>query len=453
MALSPARKLGYGAADIGASLSFVAVNTWLFYFLVNIVKLEPFVAGLVFILGRVFDAVLDPVMGVISDRLKPRFGRKRFMLYGAVPLGLVFALMWFVPSGSALFKAGFALIMFMLFSFAYTVVQVPYMALTPELAPDYDERTSLTSYRMGFGTFASLVAVAVPPLIISAISGGEELVRSTPGSWLLMGIIFGLIVALAYLLAAASIQEPKAAAAPPFKTSFFSEYRSAFSIHGFASIFSLFVVITIGLMILNSILPFFLESNLRLASTQQSVVLGTLFGVAILSLPLWIYLSSRLGKRESLAIGLAMLASGSVLLVAFSPASALSSYLMITTVLAGVGLSAVIMLPWAMLPDVVEFDEAVTGRRREGLVYALFTFGQKLAGSLGVFANAIVASVFAYQQGSAEQAPETLRAIAMMAGPVAAAVFATAIILSLRFPITRASFDEVRQKLKPFTSY
>ena len=445
MALSTARKLGYGVADVGASLSFVAVNTWFFYFLVNIVGLEPFIAGLVFIVGRVFDAVIDPVMGVFSDRVKTRFGRKRFMLYGAVPLGFVFALMWFAPEGSQLFKVLFALGAFMLFSFVYTVVQVPYMALTPELAPDYDERTSLTSYRMGFGTFASLLAVAVPPLIIAAF-GGEALVTSSPDAWLMMGIIFGLIVAVAYLIAAFSIREPKSVG-KPVKASFFSEYRSAFSIHGFSSIFVLFVVITTGLMILNSILPFFLESNLRLVSDQQSIVLGTLFGVAILTLPFWIFLSSRLGKRLSLAIGLAMLAVGVVLLVAFSPTAQLSVYLIVMTVFSGLGLSAVIMLPWAMLPDVVEFDEATTGRRREGLVYALFTFGQKLAGSLGVFANAIVASVFSYQQGSAEQASETLRALAVMAGPVAAAVFVIALLLSLRFPITKASFAEVKARL------
>ena len=148
--LSLGEKLGYGVADVGASLTFVAVNTWLLYFLVNVVKLEPLRAGVVFVMGRALDALLDPVMGVLSDRLKGRVKRTQFIRWGALPLGLSFALLWFVPDGSQSLKFAFALLMFMLFSVLYTVVQVPYMALTPDIAPDYDERTRLTSFRMGF---------------------------------------------------------------------------------------------------------------------------------------------------------------------------------------------------------------------------------------------------------------------------------------------------------------
>ena len=102
--LTTGEKLSFGVADIGASLTFVAINTWLLYFLINIVKLEPVLAGVVFLLGRIFDAVTDPVMGVLSDRLKPRIGRKPFIAWGAVPLGISFALLWFIPEASQTVK-------------------------------------------------------------------------------------------------------------------------------------------------------------------------------------------------------------------------------------------------------------------------------------------------------------------------------------------------------------
>ncbi len=450
--LSLREKAAYGVADIGASLTYVGINTWLLYFLINIVKLEPFLAGTVFLAGRVIDAVLDPLMGVWSDRLKPRFGRKRFILWGAVPLGLSFALLWLNPEGSQLAKFLSSLTLLSIFSACYTLVSVPYMALTPEIAPDYNERTSLTSMRAGFGTFASLIAVAAPPLIIVALSGVSDLNQSSNSSWLGMGLIFGVIAALAYLIMAFNVNEPKAAAskhaqARTAKLSFVAEYRSAFSIYGFKSIFLLFIIVTIGLMVINSILPFFLESNLRIAAEQQSIVLGSLFGTAILTLPLWAKLAALLGKRIALALGLGIFALSTTLLVAFSPSGGVSAYLIIMTVLAGTGLSAVILFPWAMLPDVVEFDELQTGRRREGLVYALFTFGQKIAGSIGVFSNALVASLFGYQQGLSEQAPKTLQAIAFMAGPAAAIIFVIAIFVTMRFPITKEKHQEVRTKL------
>jgi glycoside/pentoside/hexuronide:cation symporter, GPH family len=444
--LTTQEKLGFGVADVGASLTYIAINTWLFYFLVNIVGLGPLLAGTVFVLGRVFDAVTDPIMGVLSDRLKPTLGRKPFIVWGAIPLGISFALLWLVPEASQTVKFLLSSFLFLLFSLLYTIVQMPYMALIPELAESYDERTSLSSYRAAFGTFASLLAVAVPPIIVSMVSPGD-LVQSRPVGWLVMGVMFGAITSASYLIMTATVKEPKRVETSTVSTSFVSEYLSAFKIFGFTQIFLLFIVVTIGLMMVNSILPFFLESSLKISGGNQSAVLGTLFVVAILVFPLWTIVASRFGKRTALIVGLVILALSLILLVQFSQPGSLSIYLMVMTALAGVGLSAVMLFPWAMLPDVVEFDEASSGRRREGLVYALFTFGQKIASSIGVFSNAIVASVFGYKQGVLEQAPTAVNAIKWMTGPIAALVFLIAIGFVLAFPITKARHEAVRAKL------
>jgi glycoside/pentoside/hexuronide:cation symporter, GPH family len=445
--LTVREKLVFGVADVGASLTYIAINTWLFYFLVNIVGLQPLLAGVVFLLGRIFDAITDPIMGVLSDRLKPKIGRKPFILWGAVPLGISFALLWFVPDASQTVKFLLSSFLFLLFSLLYTIVQMPYMALIPELAESYDERTSLSSYRAAFGTFASLFAVAAPPLIVGLVSPGD-LVQSRPVAWLVMGIVFGAITSASYLIMAFSTKEPKRIETSAPTSSYFNEYVSAFRIYGFPQIFFLFIVVTIGLMITNSILPFFLESNLRISGNDQSVVLGTLFIVAIAVFPLWNVAASRLGKRTALNSGLVIYAISLFLLVWFTPPDGISAFLIIMTVVAGVGLSALILFPWAMLPDVVEFDEASSGRRREGLVYALFTFGQKIASSIGVFSNAIVASLFGYRQGSLEQAPATINAIKWMTGPIAGLVFLIAVLFVLAFPITKARHEQVRAKLK-----
>jgi glycoside/pentoside/hexuronide:cation symporter, GPH family len=445
--LKTAEKLSFGVADVGATLTFVAINTWLLYFLINIAGLEPLLAGLVFMIGRVFDAITDPIMGIVSDRLKPKIGRKPFIAWGAVPLGISFALLWQVPEASQLVKFGLATLAFMLFSLLYTIVQMPYMALIPELAEDYDERTSLSSYRAAFGTFASLLAVAVPPVIVGMVYPGVELAQTFSQGWLIMGAIFGLVTAASYLLMVIGVKEPRRVQASIENPDFLSEFRSAFKIFGFRQIFVLFIVITIGMMIVNSILPFFLESYLRITGTNQSVVLGTLFLVAIVVFPLWNTVAARLGKKTALILGLILLAGSLLLLVGFTAPGKISIYLMLMTALAGVGLSAVLLFPWAMLPDVVEFDQLHTGRRREGLVYALFTFGQKIAGSIGVFTNAIVASVFGYQQGALEQSATTILALRWMAGPVAALIFLLSIVFVWRFPITRAAHEEARLKL------
>ncbi|MGL4608338.1 MAG: MFS transporter [Trueperaceae bacterium] len=449
--LTVREKLGFGVADIGASITYVAINTHLFYFLVNIVGLAPLLAGIVFVLGRVFDAFTDPVMGVLSDRLKSKIGRKPFIVWGAVPLGISFVLLWLVPEASQTVKFLLASFFFLLFSSIYTIVQMPYMALIPELAESYDERTSLSTYRSAFGTFASLLAFALPPAIVLAISPNlaapTELNQSGPFGWLMMGVIFGVLTSVSYLVMAASTKEPKRAEVSAPTTSFMSEYVSAFKIFGFPQVFTLFTVITIGLIITNSILPFYLESVLKIPGDRQSIVLGALFITSIVVFPLWAMVAARFGKRTALIAGLILYALSLLLIVLLAAPGSISVLLMVLVVLAGVGVSAVFLFPWAMLPDVVEFDEAQSGRRREGLVYALFTFGQKIASSIGVFSNAIVVSLFNYQQGSVNQAPATITAIKWMIGPVSTLVFVVAVFCVLAFPITKAKHEAMRAKL------
>ena len=441
-------RVAYGVSDLGASLTFVAVNTWLLYVLVNVAGVPPIWAGTVFVAGRLVDAVTDPLMGVLADRWRDRVGRLPFLRWGALPLAATFAAVWWSPDLGPVAAIAYATASFVAFGIAYTVVQVPTMALTPELAQDYDGRTALTSWRIGFGVVASMLAVAAPPLVVLAVAGGGDLAAAGPEGWRAMGVAFGLVALAAYLTTAFRVPEPARHPRPPTPgRAGAGPWIGAFRSPGFASIWSIFVVVTIGMMILNSMLPFFLESALRLPGEAQTVVLAVLFGTAVVAFPAWGRASEAWGKRAALTVGLLLLAGAVLALVAFAPVGALGPTLLGLTALAGIGLAAVMMLPWAMLPDVVEFDALAVGRRREGLLYALFTFGQKVAGSLGVFANALVAAAFGYVQGSALQSEATVVGLRAMTGPVAAGVFVAAALLVWTYPITRATHAAARAEL------
>jgi len=446
MSLPLRERVAYGASDMGASLTFVAINTWLLYALVNVAGVPPLWAGAVFVAGRLVDAVTDPIMGLLADRWRERIGRLPFLRWGAVPLGAAFAAVWWAPDLAPAGAVAYALVTFVAFGIAYTVVQVPTMALTPELAPDYDERTALTGWRIGFGVVASMLAVALPPLIVLGVAGGGDLAASGPAGWRVLGVAFGSIAAIAYLITATVVREPRRPA-PPAAAGPVAGWTTAFRAPGYASVWTLFLLVTLGIMTLNSMLPFYLESALALPGASQTVVLGTLFGTAVLSFPAWGFVSARLGKRGALTLGLLLLAGSVSALVATAPAGIVGPRLLGLTVAAGVGLAAVMMLPWAMLPDVVEFDALAHGRRREGLLYALFTFGQKVAGSLGVFANALAATWFGYVQGSAVQAPATVEGIRLMTGPVSAGLFLLAAAWVWTYPITRERHAEARAAL------
>jgi glycoside/pentoside/hexuronide:cation symporter, GPH family len=434
--LSRRTKLSYGACEVGGQLLYTGVNTWLLYYLVNVVGMRPLSAGLAFLVGRVFDAAIDPLMGSLADRLSDRVPRLTWVRWGMVPLAIAFAALWWLPS---LGGAEFALAVsgFVVLSAVFTLVHMPVLSLTPILAPSYDERTSLTAYRMAISVVVALIAVAAPPAIVHAVTGSAELAASAPSGWIVMGAVFGALSLAGYAVVVLGVEEPPPVGHHTTDPLTPRSVSSAFAQRPFRLVFAMFMIVTVALMIVNSLLPFFLESVLGLAAGEQTLVLGGLFALATAAIPLWAVIAERIGKAQAFAAGLAVQIVGLLTIAWVQPTSDMPFALWGLVAVNGVGVSAVMFLPWTIIPDVVEFDELATGERREGLLYALFTFGQKLAGSIGVFATAIVAAVFAYQEGTAQQSAETVRGLALATGPLAAAVYAVAIVVVLRLPITR----------------
>lgn len=442
--------LGIGGAEIGASLAFVAINTWLLYYLVNVARVPALLAGAVFVAGRVIDAISDPLMGALVDRTRRRWARMRWIRLGAWPLGAAFALLWWAPAAAGDAAAWVALAALVATSLLYTVVQVPVLSLTPDLVPDYDDRTRLTAVRTAFAVIASMLAVAAPPLLVVAVGSGgaadaADLAASAPLGWAAMGVVFGVLVALGYRTLPRLVAEPPAA--PEARGGGDAAWWTVVRSTGFLPVFGTFLVVTVGIMLVNSLLPFALESVLLVPAAQQTPLLALLFGTAVASFPLWTLVTGRIGKRAALSVGALLLALALVGLTTTGVGAGLQASTLGWTALAGVGLAAAMALPWAMLPDVVEFDALRSGERREGLLYALFTFGQKLAGSVGVFANALAATLVGYQAGSAVQSEATVRGLQLVLGPIAAAVFVLAAALVWTSPVTRATHAAARAAL------
>ena len=444
--LSLRTKLGYGVADVGASLSYNAVNFFFLFYLVEVIGLRPGLAGVALLSGRLIDAVTDPLMGTLSDRTRSRYGRRKpYIWAGFIPFGLSFALLWTIPNASQSVMFALAALALALHAIIYTVVQVPYMALTPELAPDYQERTQLTSYRIGFGTLASLIAAATPPLLVASLNSAAGLSEEARFGWGGVGVVFGVVMSSSYLLMALNVREP--ARAPfndPLEENRQPSLRSVLRVRGYLALIALFSSVTIGLGIVSSMLPFYLAS-LQLNPGEQTLVLGLLFVVAIAALPLWNVVAARAGKSLALALGLAVLIVGLLLIVLVVPSAGLSSPLIGAVALAGVGTGAALLFPWAMLPDVVEFDLLAHGARREGLLYAVFTFAQKSAFALGAALNALVLELANYTSTAPSSAQS---AITWMVGPAAASAFFVALLLAWRYPIRKAEHDAVRKMLE-----
>lgn len=433
--MSYRRDLGYGVAEIGASLSYNTINFFLLFFLVETAGLRPGLAGAVLLAGRSLDAFVDPVMGRISDGVKARRGKRSPLIFwGALPFGVSFALLWLLPDAPQATLFWLAAGALVLHACIFTLVQTSYLALTPELAPSYEARTVLSGYRVVFATAASLLAAAAPPLLAAWVNALAGLPGEARLGWQVMGVAFGTVMSASYLLMVTSIREPLRPS-PPRSSGFREEVRTALRARGYRPLLLLFITVTLGMGTLSSILPFFLASYLRLPAGVQSALLALLFVTAALSVPLWARLSGQLGKRRAFAVGLVLLAVSLPALVALSPPGALSTSLVVCTLLVGAGVGAVLLFPWALLPDVIELDTETSSVRRDGLFYALFTLFQTAAFALSAALSGGVLELSSYDAGAAVQGAGAVAGVRWLVGGVAAGFFLLALLPLRRYPL------------------
>ena len=455
-------KLIYGTGDWSIS-SFNTLRQ-IFYaiFLTDVVGLEPRLASVAALLGIVWDAVNDPLVGALSDRMRTRWGRRRpFLLLFAIPFGLVFLLLWWAPPWeSQLALAATVMVAYMVSDTVQTLVSVPFYALTPEIAPGYDDRTSLTGYRMFFNLLASLAtAVAAPMIVDGALKAG----LSQQQGYLVVAAAFGGLDDLPFLLIVAVVRERSPEEFVPDDGRSLREMATtAWANVPFRYATGLYMLNWITFDLVALMLPYYLvyrtaEGDLLAAVKVfgeefplESAVLGILLITAVAALPLWIWASGRFGKRIAYIAGMSFWAA--VQLVIYGLPAGQVTGVLILAVLAGIGVSTAHVLPDAIFPDVIDWDELRTGRRREGVYYGIKNFIRKLTAALAIFIALQVLGWSGYQapaEGATRlaQSATTLTAIRLLTGPAGALLLLGAITVAWFYPLTRERHARVRRLL------
>ncbi len=316
---------------------------------------------------------------------------------------------------------------------------MPYYALTPELTLDYDERTSLTAYRMAFSILGGLVAFTVPLAIIGTMR------PENADRVLMMAILFGTLGALPILLVFLNTRERpefQAQAQPALKESL----RAAIRNRPFLFAAGIFLVTWTTLDIVQTLLLFFLRYRMNLEA-QSDLIAGTIFVVALLALPFWEWTSRHWDKRIAYSAGVTFWAAVMIVLVMVSPTWGLPVVLGLAA-LAGIGVGAAHVLPWSIIPDAVEWDELATGQRHEGMFYSLVTLMQKVASSVAIPLVLLMLQVTGYVPNAPVQGPATVRGIQALMGPVPAVLLCAGILFALLYPLGRQRHAEVRAELE-----
>jgi GPH family glycoside/pentoside/hexuronide:cation symporter len=446
------QKIIYGSGDWGRA-SFNSLRQ-IFYaiFLTDVVGLDPKLASFAALISILWDAVNDPLVGTLSDNIRSRWGRRRpFFLLFSVPFGFAFLLLWWAPPWeNQILLMITVTLAYMISDTVQTLVTVPYLALTPEIAPGYDDRTSLTSYRMFFNLAASLTtAVAAPTIVDAAVNAGLTQQRG----YILVAALFGILAVIPYMLLFFFIREKQA---PPLEESdklpLLKTIKLLWENIPFRYATGIYVINWIAFDVVAMMLPYYLlywiarGDLLAKASifgqklALESASLGIILLVATLSIPIWNLVSRKFSKRASYISGMSFWIVVQILLILVQPGD--FPLVLFFSFLAGFSVSTAHIMPEAIFPDVIDWDELRTQTRHEGMYYGAINFMRKLSSALAIFVSLQILGWFGYQNPPANvavftQSSTTLLGIRLVTGPIVVIFLLAAIITAWFYPLTR----------------
>lgn len=434
-------KIMYGVGDTGLALTNTIIGTYFAMYLTDVVGVSMGIVSAALWIGKSWDYVNDPLIGHLSDRTRSRWGRRRpFLLLGAAPFALAFILLWWAPPWrSEILVAVHIAVAFVVFDTAATFVYMPYYTLTPELSSDYDERSALTTVRMVFSLVAILVAVTLPATMVGGFNPANA------GRVLRMGIVFGLVSACPLIITFLGTKERDSfvrAEPPKLKESL----RAAVRNRPFLFSMGLFLMTYVAVGLAEATLLYYIKYGLGRES-QSDLIMLAIFGIAILSLPLWFYVSAKSNKRSAYIIGVAFWAAVQLVLISLTPQTS-TAVVFILAGLAGIGIGAAQVIPWAIIPDAIEYDELKTGQRHEGMFYSLVTLLQKVGASIFIPVILLVLEVAGYQPASPTQSWEVVRAIRFVFGPVTTLFLGAGILFAILYPLGRTEYEGVLAELR-----
>lgn len=437
-AMRLSEKIGYGLGDAACSMLWKLFSVYLMFFYTDICGLDAWVVGLLFLVTRVWDSLLDPFVGLVCDRTRSRWGTFRpWLLWGALPFGLLGVLTFSMPDWSEGGRVAYAAVTYSAMMVVYSLVNVPYASLLGVISSDAQERTTLASFRMAFAAGGSILAVLlIEPL--ARLFGGEA---GHPGGWTAsVAVICALVVAL--LLATFLSTRERVRPVRSERHSVAVSLRDLMHNRPWL----ILAAAAICLQLFNA----FRESGTVyyfkycIGEGDSSVVLG---GVALTGSALFVAvrqlfnivgiiftpaLAARFGRRRALAgvlLVTALLSLGFRLAEGAGLAALLAAQALISLAVGGV-----LPLLWAMSADVADYAERSTGRRDTGLIFSSYSMAQKIGWSVGSAATAWILSLAGFE-ANAVQSEATLSVIGFLQSILPAAAALGAFVFVLRYPL------------------
>ncbi|MFO8085343.1 MAG: glycoside-pentoside-hexuronide (GPH):cation symporter [Desulfobacterales bacterium] len=434
------KKIAYAAPAYALAIIGIPVYVYIPKFYTDVVGINVILLGYILFSVRIFDAFTDPIIGYLSDRARTRFGRRRpFIAAGSFFTASAMVLLFNPPQANPSFETlWFGVFIYALFLF-WTIVTVPYESLGPEITFDYHERISLFAMRDGFLIAGTLAAASTPALIhwILGLSGdaADERIKFFWISMLYTPLLIGTALWCVMAIKELYPQESK-------KVGLFSGIRSVVRNRPFIILLVAYTISAIGNNLPATLILFYVQYVLQ--SDLADFFLLLYFVTGIVFLPGWIFIARRTGKKFAWLVSMTVNSGAFAGVFFLGPGDAVLYGILVF--FSGIGFGAALAIPSAIQADVIDYDEFLTGERREGQYIGLWSISKKLAAAVGVGAGLSILGMAGYTP-NVDQPPTVQMALRILYALVPSICNLLAILAALAYPIDDKMHEKIKQAI------
>lgn len=447
--LSIKEKVGYGLGDFASSMFWKIFSVYLLYYYTDVFGLPAAVVGTMFLVTRIWDTAFDPIVGIVADRTETKWGKFRpFILWVAVPFGLIGILTFTAPDLSPEGKIIYAYVTYTLMMMVYSAINVPYASLMGVMTSDIKERTTLSTYRFVFAFAGSILVLAAAEPLVDFFS--NSIGTSLSKSWQLTVTIFAVIASALFLLTFAWTKER-------IKPQKEEKNRLSDDLKDLAKNKPWFILLGAGVatLIFNSLrdgsaiyyFKYYIVNqeafnisalNLSINYSSLYLVLGQAANIVgvVLAKPV----SDKIGKKRTFAVAMVVAAVLSAFFYLFNEKDLvlIFTFQFLISICAG----SIFPLLWSMYADIADYSEWKTGRRATGLIFSSSSMSQKLGWTLGGALTGWFLAIFGFE-ANIVQAEATQTGLKMMMSIVPA----TGALISMFFILFYSLSDEKMQEI------
>lgn len=440
-------KISYGFADIYGGGAFVVISTFYTVFLTKSLGMHTALAGTIPLIGKVWDAITDPLMGNIADRTKSRFGAKRFwMLVGSIISAITFIVMWipFFAGGSQIGQYIFYILMYMLFSTGFTIVMVPYNGLLPDMVEDYTSRSKFSSVRMIFSALGAIIAGLVPTIMIKD--------NTNKWQYLNVAIIFAVIFFNAIVLTFLGTWERQKDVQKVTMKETFAQSFTVFRSHSFRLFIGIFIFGQAAADFITGLAVYYIDDVLHAyGGGNFTKLMGVILISQFLGMILFAPIMAATSKKFPILLGTPIRIVATFAMLFFSYEGAPFVVILALSFVIGLAMAGTSTSIYAILSDLTEVDELITSINRPGICSGMATFTRKIAAGLSSAMIGILLAIVGYDEKLASSGQ--MQSMATQKGIANVYVFAQIILLAITlcftvlFPVTKKEYDIIRKEI------